>query len=155
MIIVPAHAEKEIGFPFWLTKVWNIAKNSSAKLIFFATKETKIAIDALQVKNAIAYEFTEFKDWSNFLALKSEFQKDDNLVIVLSRKDKPSYDSNMSKIPSYLNKYFNAMNYLLIYPMQVGEFDRAPIELTNPTLIEPFDKIDELGKSISKIFKRK
>ncbi len=155
VIIVPAHAEKEIGFPFWLTKVWNIAKNSSANLIFFATKETKVAIDALQVKNPIAYEFKEFKDWNNFLALKSEFQKDDNLVIVLSRKDKPSYDSNMSKIPSYLNKYFNAMSYLLVYPMQVGANESSLIDLTNPTLKEPFDKIDELGQTIVKIFKRK
>lgn len=155
VIIVPAHAEKEIGFPFWLTKVWNIAKNSSAKLIFFATKETKIAVDALQVKNPIAYEFKEFKDWNTFLELKSEFQKDDNLVIVLSRKDKPSYDSNMSKIPSYLNKYFNAMSYLLVYPMQVGANESSLIDLTNPTLKEPFDKIDELGQTIAKILKRK
>ena len=155
VIIVPAHAEKEIGFPFWLTKVWNIARNSSAKLIFFATKETKIAIDALQVKNPIAYEFKEFKDWNKFVSLKSEFQKDDNLVIILSRKDKPSYDSNMSKIPSYLNKYFNTMSYLLVYPMQVGEIDSSQLNLNNPTLTEPFDKIDELGQSIVKIFKRK
>lgn len=155
VIIVPAHAEKEIGFPFWLTKVWNIARNSSAKLIFFATKETKIAIDALQVKNPIAYEFKEFNDWNKFVTLKSEFQRDDNLVIILSRKDKPSYDSNMSKIPSYLNKYFNAMSYLLVYPMQVGEIDSSQLNLNNPTLTEPFDKIDELGQSIVKIFKRK
>jgi hypothetical protein len=39
--------------------------------------------------------------------------------------------------------------------MQVGELDRSQIELTNPTLIEPFAKIDALGQSISKIFKRK
>lgn len=155
VIIVPAHAEKEIGFPFWLTKVWNITRNSSAKLIFFATKETKIAIDALQVKNPIAYEFKEFNDWNKFVTLKSEFQRDDNLVIILSRKDKPSYDSNMSKIPSYLNKYFNAMSYLLVYPMQVGEIDSSQLNLNNPTLTEPFDKIDELGQSIVKIFKRK
>ena len=155
VIIVPAHAEKEIGFPFWLTKVWNIAKNSSAKLIFFATKETNAAIDALQLKNPLVYEFREFKDWNTFLELKSEFQKDDNLVIVLSRKDKPSYDSNMSKIPSFLNKYFNAMSYLLVYPMQVGEFDKSQIDLTNPTLIEPFGKIDELEQTIAKIFKSK
>ncbi|WP_339841274.1 cation:proton antiporter [uncultured Maribacter sp.] len=155
VIIVSAHAEKEIGFPFWLAKVWNIARNSSAKLIFFATKETKIAIDALQVKNPIAYEFKEFKDWNKFVSLKSEFQKDDNLVIILSRKDKPSYDSNMSKIPSYLNKYFNTMSYLLVYPMQVGEIDSSQLNLNNPTLTEPFDKIDELGQSIVKIFKRK
>lgn len=155
VIIVPEHAEKEIGFSLWLKKLWNIAQNSSAKLVFFASKETTTAIDELQLKNPIVFEYHEFTNWNNFLALKNEMLKDDNLVIVLSRKNMPSYDSNMSKIPTYLNTYFNKKSYLLIYPKQAGVKDSSPINLTNPTLLEPFDKMAEIEQSISKIFRKK
>ncbi|MDP5062556.1 MAG: cation:proton antiporter [Maribacter sp.] len=155
VIIVPEHAEKEIGFSLWLKKLWNIAQNSSAKLVFFASDETKTAIDSLQLKHPVVYEYHHFKNWEDFLVLKDEILKDDNLVIVLSRKNMPSYDPNMSKIPTYLNTYFNKKSYLLIYPKQAGVKDTSPINLTNPTLLEPFDKMDEIGQTISNIFRKK
>lgn len=155
IIIVPENAEKEMGFPFWLIKAWNIARNSGAKLLFYATKETLKFIDEIQLKHPIACEFIEFNDWDDFLILARDFHQDDNLIIVLSRKDKPSYQNNMTKIPTYLNKYFKKFSYILIYPMQAGVADSSQIDLKNPTFIEPFEKLDEIGKSIAKIFRRK
>ncbi len=40
IVIVPPRAEKEIGFPFWLIKIWNIARNTSSKLVFYGEEET-------------------------------------------------------------------------------------------------------------------
>jgi len=155
IIIVPENAEKEIGFPFWLIKVWNIARNSGAKLLFYANKEALKLISEIQSKHPIECNFEEFNDWDDFLILSRNFHQDDNLIIVLSRKDKPSYHSNMSKIPSYLNKYFKDTSYILIFPMQAGVMDTSQIDLKNPTLIEPLEKLDEIGKTIAKIFRRK
>jgi Kef-type K+ transport system membrane component KefB/nucleotide-binding universal stress UspA family protein len=155
IIIVPENAEKEIGFPFWLIKVWNIARNSGAKLVFYATKETLKFIQEIQSKHPIECEFEDFNDWDDFLILARNFHKDDNLIIVLSRKDKPSFHNNMTKIPSYLNKYFKDTSYILIYPMQAGVTDTSQIDLKNPTFIEPLEKLDEIGKTIAKIFRRK
>ncbi len=155
IIIVPENAEKEIGFPFWLIKVWNIARNSGAKLVFYATKETLKFIQEIQSKHPIECEFEDFSDWDDFLILARNFHQDDNLIIVLSRKDKPSYHNNMTKIPSYLNKYFKDTSYILIYPMQAGVTDTSQIDLKNPTFIEPLEKLDEIGKTIAKIFRRK
>jgi Kef-type K+ transport system membrane component KefB/nucleotide-binding universal stress UspA family protein len=155
IIIVPENAEKEIGFPFWLIKVWNIARNSGAKLVFYATKETLKFIQEIQSKHPIECEFVDFNDWDDFLILARNFHQDDNLIIVLSRKDKPSFHNNMTKIPSYLNKYFKDTSYILIYPMQAGVTDTSQIDLKNPTFIEPLEKLDEIGKTIAKIFRRK
>jgi nucleotide-binding universal stress UspA family protein len=154
IIIVPKNAEKEIGFPFWIIKVWNIARNSGAKLLFYATKETLKLIQEIQLKHPIECEFEEFNDWDDFLILARDFHLEDNLIIVLSRKDKPSYHNNMTKIPSYLNKYFINTSYILIYPMQAGVTDTSQIDLKNPTFIEPLEKLDEIGKTIAKIFRR-
>jgi Kef-type K+ transport system membrane component KefB/nucleotide-binding universal stress UspA family protein len=155
IIIVPENAEKEMGFPFWLIKVWNIARNSGAKLVFYATTETLKFIQEIQSKHPIECEFEDFNDWDDFLILARNFHKDDNLIIILSRKDKPSFHNNMTKIPSYLNKYFKDTSYILIYPMQAGVTDTSQIDLKNPTFIEPLEKLDEIGKTIAKIFRRK
>jgi Kef-type K+ transport system membrane component KefB/nucleotide-binding universal stress UspA family protein len=155
IVIVPENAEKEIGFPFWLIKVWNIARNSGAKLVFYAAQETLQFIKEIQSKHPIECEFENFSDWDDFLILARDFHQDDNLIIILSRKDKPSFHSNMTKIPSYLNKYFKDTSYILIYPMQTGVTDTSQIDLKNPTFIEPLEKLDEIGKTIAKIFRRK
>jgi hypothetical protein len=155
IIIVPENAEKEIGFPFWLIKVWNIARNSGAKLLFYANKETLKLIQEIQIKHPIASEFEEFNDWDDFLILARNFQEDDNLIIVLSRKDKPSYQSNMNKMSGYLNKYFKNTSYILIYPMQAGVTEDSAIDLKNATFMEPLEKLDEIRKTVTKLFKRK
>lgn len=155
IIIVPENAEKEIGFPFWLIKVWNIARNSGAKLLFYAHKETLKLIKEIHIKHPIACDFEDFNDWDDFLILARNFQEDDNLIIVLSRKDKPSYHSNMTKMSSYLNKYFKNTSYILIYPMQAGVTEDSSIDLKNATFMEPLEKLDEIGKTIARLFKRK
>lgn len=155
IIIVPENAENEIGFPFWLIKVWNIARNTGAKLLFYANKNTLKIIKEIQRKHPIECDFEEFNDWEDFLILARHFHQDDNLIIILSRKDKPSYHSNMTRIPSYLNKYFVATSYILVYPMQAGVMDTSQLDLKNPTFVEPFETLDEIGKTIAKIFKRK
>jgi Kef-type K+ transport system membrane component KefB/nucleotide-binding universal stress UspA family protein len=155
MVIVPNKAEKEIGFPFWLIKVWNMARNSGARLVFYAEEDTLDFIREIHAKHPVESEFREFNDWEDFLILAREFHQDDNLVIIMSRKDRASYQSNMSKIPYYLNKYFQKHSYILIYPMQAGLNESSQIDLKNPALLEPLEKLDEIGRTIARLFKRK
>ena len=152
LILVPDKAEKETGFPFWLIKIWNIARNTGATLVFFSSAETLNYIKKVQNLHPVQCEFEEFKDWNDFLILSGKCQKNDNLIIVLSRKDKPSYQSNMANIPDYLNKYFKENSFILVYPMQAGIMDTTTYDRRNPSLMEP---IDEIGNTISKLFKRK
>ena len=151
IIIVPEHAEKEIGFPFWLIKVWNMGRNSGAKLVIYGTKSTLNFIKEVQLKHPVECEFKEFTDWEDFLVLSRDFQKDDNLVIIMSRKEKPSYQSNMAKIPSYLNKYFRNSSFILVYPVQEGVRDTQQMDLKNPALMEP---VEEIRKTVTRIFRK-
>jgi Kef-type K+ transport system membrane component KefB/nucleotide-binding universal stress UspA family protein len=155
LVIVPDRAEKEIGFPFWLIKMWNIARNTGAKLVFYAPEQTRHYIKEIHDKHPVEAEFKEFSDWDDFLILSRDIKSDDNLVIVLSRKDRPSYQSNMSKVPTYLNKYFQASNFILVYPMQAGVNDSVKVDLKNPSFLEPLEKLDDIGKTIANLFRRK
>jgi Kef-type K+ transport system membrane component KefB/nucleotide-binding universal stress UspA family protein len=156
LIIVPGRAEKEIGFPFWLLKTWNIARNTSAKLIFYSSEQTLKFIKDVNKRHPIECEFKVFDDWEDFLIISRDVRQDDNLILVLSRRERPSFHVNMNKIPNYLNKYFKETNYILIYPMQAGVTEDPHAALKNPSvLVDPLEKLDDLGKIVSNLFKRK
>ncbi|HOU27430.1 MAG TPA: cation:proton antiporter, partial [Paludibacteraceae bacterium] len=53
LVIVPDKAEKEIGFPFWIIKTWNIARNSGAKIVFYSSIDTQKVIREIQSKHPI------------------------------------------------------------------------------------------------------
>ena len=153
LIVVPNRAEKEIGFPFWLIKVWNIARNTGAKLVFYSTEQTLNYIKAINAKHPVECEFREFSEWNDFLILSRDVKHDDNLILILSRKDRPSYHSNMLRIPVYLNKYFQATNFILVFPMQTGvSSDNSNMNLKDPSVL---DSLDDLGKTIYNLFKKR
>jgi Kef-type K+ transport system membrane component KefB/nucleotide-binding universal stress UspA family protein len=155
IIVVPERAEKEIGFPFWLIKVWNIARNTGAKLIFYGTENTINYIRELNSKFPVESVSVEFSDWNDFLILSRDIKADDNLIVVMSRKDRPSYNTTMPKIPGFLNKYFQDNNFMLIYPMQSGVGEDLVSDLKNPAVLEPLEKLGDIGKTIASIFMRK
>lgn len=155
VVLVPENAEREIGFPFWLVKVWNTAASSGAKLVFYASEATISLIRSVKKKYPIQAEMNVFNGWDDFLIIAREIRQDDNMIVVLSRKNKLSYRPNMLNIPIYLNKYFTANSFLLIYPMQSGGLDDETNEYLNPSMMEPFEKLDDIRKEIFKLFKRK
>jgi hypothetical protein len=154
-IVMPENAEKEVGFPLWLLKVWNISRNTGAKLLFYGTENTLRFIRDIHSKHPVEAEFKVFDDWNDFLILSRDIRLDDNLIIVLSRKNKKSYHLNMSNVPKYLNKYFQENSFILIYPVQVGTNHAEKFDLNYPSLLEPIEKLDEIGKTIAGLFKRK
>jgi Kef-type K+ transport system membrane component KefB/nucleotide-binding universal stress UspA family protein len=158
LILIPDKAEKEIGFPFWLIKVWNIAKNTGAKLVFYSSQQTLNFIKEVHVKHPVDAEFIEFIDWNDFLIISRDLKNNDNLIVILSRRSGPSYNYNMNKVPTYLNKYFENTSYILIYPIQSGVID-SYMNLKNPSVLEPFqdnlDRLEDIKNTIAKLFKKK
>lgn len=158
IIIVPENAEREIGFPFWMTKIWNIGRNTGSKLVFYAPPNTNEYLKEIHRRFPIEAEFIEFDEWDDFLILSRDFKPDDNLIIILSRKGHLSYNSNMDKIPQYLNKYFTRNNFILVYPMQLRVGFNSDFDFNNPTFLEPimenFERLDELGRTVVKLFRK-
>lgn len=155
MIFVPDKAEKEIGFLLWLSKLWNIARNTGASLVFYSSKSTLKIIESINHSHPVTCEFIEFEDWDDFLITSRDIKSNDSMIIVMSRKDHPSYHPQMSKLPGYLNKYFQNISYIMVYPAQIGVNMYGAGNLKNPSLVDSIEKIDEFGKTIANLFKRK
>ncbi len=157
IVIIPPDAERELGFPLWMLKVWNIAKNTGAVLKFYASRETLELIAKIYESYPIEADFEEFEDWSEFLILSREIKTDDNLFIVLSRVPNISYMEQMAKIPHYLNKYFMENNFILVYPMQ-NVIEPSRVDYKNTSIHTSLESSDydpeEVETTTKDIFKR-
>ena len=158
VVVIPEKAEREIGFPFWLLKMWNLGKNTGAKIEFYASPSTLSILKEVHAKNSIEASFHEFTDWEDFLIISRDISKNDCLVVVMSRKQQISYNATMQNIPNYLNKYFQHINSLLIYPLQ-NITGGTGMDLKNPgaldTFTENLEKLEDLTQMVTRIFKRK
>lgn len=159
VVIIPERAEREIGFPFWLLKIWNLGKNTGSKIVFYGSETTINFIKDIHSKHPVDAGFNVFSDWDDFLILSRSIVKDDALVVVMSRKPNLSYNAIMSHIPTYMNKYFDKNNVVLIYPLQLGIDGNSKMDLKNPgaldTFTENLERLDDVAKMIGKLFKKK
>ncbi len=159
VVVIPGKAEKEMGFLYWLVKTWNIARNTGIKIAFYANEQTLGHLRQVHKKHPIDASFHEFSEWSDFLILSREIRQEDNLIVVMSRRDHPSYHPEMERIPDYMNRHFRNINFLLIYPMQSGVATGTGFNLKHLALIDPtrenYGKLDDIGRAFSGLFKRR
>lgn len=133
LVVVPEKAENEIGFPFWLLKLWNLSRNTGAKLVFYASPDTGKAIKSIQEKHPVEAQFKDAVNWEDLSVISEDVHRDDKLLIVMSRKDGISYNPGMSSVPECLNSHFSKNSFILIYPIQSGTAGFENVDLTNPS----------------------
>ncbi|MBP0904436.1 cation:proton antiporter [Mariniflexile gromovii] len=155
IIIMPNNVENEIGFPFWLLKIWNIAYNTGTKLVFYGTEQTIKVIKNIHSEHPIEADFVIFNSWSSAKELSNNIKLDDNLIFILTRKDEPSYQKNIKNISIYLNRYLTSNSFILVCPIMKPTSINDTIEFNNPSLLEPLEKLDEIGKTIASVFRKK
>jgi Kef-type K+ transport system membrane component KefB len=159
LVLVPERAEREIGFPFWLVKIWNMSRNVGGKIVMMASPATITLMKKITRNHPWNMEYRAFADWDDFLILGKEIKKDDLLYVVMSRKHHPSYTPAMNRIPYYLGHYFYENGFVIVYPMQSGIKETDSGDLKNPSFLEPFqdnlERLDDIAKTLTKLFKRK
>lgn len=65
-----------------------------------------------------------------------------------------SYHPTMQRLADQLNKYFKKNSYLLIYPIQERPGSGKAFDRKNPAIIEPLEKLDEIGKTLARFIRR-
>jgi hypothetical protein len=82
-----------------------------------------------------------------------EVRENDSLVLVMSRKGGLSYSRHMEYVPTYINKYFNTINCILVYPLQLitGEENTS---FRSISMINHLEGMDGLVQVLGKLFKR-
>lgn len=118
VVIVPPEAEKENGFPFWVNRLWNMARSTGSQLVVYASDTTLSILIVLNENNPIDLSTHLLATYDDMLVVSKDLHGNDGLVFVMSRKHNPSYNAAMEKIPSYIDTYFPNSNFILLFPMQ-------------------------------------
>lgn len=158
LVVIPTDAEKEAGFPYWIMRIWKLAKNTGEKLVFFGNESTLTVIKEVQKKHPITASFNTFPEFEDFLTLTEIIGSDDGLVVIMSRKNAISYQNAMSRIPKYLTKYFNNNNFIMVYPRQQRFQEVCLNDFGNPNsqdfMTENIQRFNSLIDNISKLLKK-
>ena len=153
VVVIPERAEDELGFPFWMYRIWNIAKNTGAKILFCGTETSLSIIRNINKNHPIEAEFKTLDRIDNFKIITDVTKPDDNLILILSRKNNVSYHPRMEELPLYINDHFKDNSFILIFPIQNGMMETDAMDLTNPTVVGSIEKLDEIGRNIARLFK--
>lgn len=155
VVIVPPNAENEQGFPFWLSKIWNIGLNTNTRIIFYAHEITLRIIKNINQHHPIQVEYNILNDWQSVYKLLPDIKEDDHVTFLMSRINRISYHPSMVNIPDLINNQLPRQNFLLIYPIQSTNFKEGNVDLQNPSLLDAIEQIDVIGKTIAGIFRKK
>ncbi|KQB42652.1 cation:proton antiporter [Flavobacterium aquidurense] len=148
VVLIPANAEREPGFFHSLLRVWNIGKNSGAKMNFYANEKTVAILKSIAKKASIEAVFNTVTSWQEAQNTASSLEEDEGLVILMADRGMHSYFPQMQKVPEMLNENLSSNNYILIYP-----FSKIDNTETEKRAVSNLDDFADIGKIIGKIFK--
>lgn len=155
LVMIPPRAEEELGFPLWLKKVWNIAKNSGKRMIFYVNDDTKEYLQKIIQTNPIRLDFRPFPSWDNPGNLNILLKPNDNLIMVLSQRGNPSYHPNMDLIPSLVDTWLKEHSFILIFPNPLDARSIQSHDFLHTNLAGPSSRLEVIGAGISRLFHHK
>ncbi|WP_185157091.1 MULTISPECIES: cation:proton antiporter [Chryseobacterium] len=147
-VMIPENAHKEAGFFHSLLRVWNIARNSGATLIFYAPENIVGILQKIIKKANIEAEFIIMNTWKDGEKTAAELKEDEALILFMAKRGMQSYVPRMRLIPELLNKSLKNNNYLLIFPY--SEYAQNDAEIRS---VGNHDDFMEIGNVIKRIFK--
>ncbi|MDE6445279.1 MAG: cation:proton antiporter [Alistipes sp.] len=127
LVVVPRKAELEAGFQAWLLRIRHLAHDTGAQLIFYAAAATVRHLRGRRRRKDIARYAVHETGWENPAALLPELRSDDCLWMVMSRRDRVSYQAGMARIPAYLDETLRSNSFVLVYPVQAGQNEQQSI----------------------------
>ena len=148
IVLIPANAEREPGFFHSLLRVWNIGKNSGAKMSFYANEKTNEILERIIKKAGIEAVFNIVNAWQDAENAAANLEQDEGLIVLMADRGMHSYFPRMQEVPEFLNKNLSNNSYLLIYP-----FSKIENTVAEKRAVSNLDDFADIGKIIGRIFK--
>lgn len=161
LVAVPPKAESEPGFYHWFDILYYLSRETGLPLIIYASPDTIIRMQQTNEfrKAPLQIQYIPFSDWDEFLFFSGQVRYNDLFIILTSRKGHISYQSELEKLPYYLDKYFESISFIVLYPAQLDhvvnlEMDSLEKTLMNNPLPENIELINKAGDYVKRMFKR-
>lgn len=153
-IVCPDKMEMEPSFTIILERISTISRQLNCDLHFYCTNRTINAIrHYLSETKGPEARHTLFDNWNDFLILSRDVKKEDLFIVISGRPGNVSFHPGLLEIPRHLAKYFNAYNYLLIYPDLQTDFNlhgASEFERTGEFIQQGMNQIGKTGDKLIK-----
>jgi hypothetical protein len=137
-ILVPANADKEVGFYNWIYSIINISKKTHGKITFLANGITleilKQRLKEFKIFNSSNYIVFEY--YPNIAALPFQTTEFDLTIAIASRPSTISYNRRQLILPKIISHQPENLNYIVIYPEQVEKPIGTITEINDNSLME-------------------
>lgn len=138
----------DAGFFHSMLRIWNIGRNSGAKMNFYGKDKTMQILKRIVKKATIEASFDIISSWEEAQQTAFDLKEDDGLIIMMANKGMHSYFAKMQEVPNLLNSRVSNNNYMLIYP-----FSKIEKNTAEKRAVSSHDDFAEIGKIIRNIFK--
>jgi Kef-type K+ transport system membrane component KefB len=131
-VIAPPLAESELGFDFWLEKVFRLSQELTIGILFICDQRTQQAILQYAAANKLAArtQFENLSNWDELAEVKQFTQEGDLLVFVSAREGEVSHRTALIGLPLKLSRLYQHYNRILIYPSRRPSYLSDEYELT-------------------------
>ena len=121
VVAVPRYAEKERDFITCFGLVRRLAGELGAKVVFYATPDTQVALQAMcrRPGKYLRAAFRNMDGWEEVGILSQTIMENDMLILLSSRKLTASYHPLFESIPTMLTEHFTHFSSMVVYPEQL------------------------------------
>jgi hypothetical protein len=134
VVYVPAKAQYETGFSRWVRCISRLTRQLGCRVLWCCPSDIQPLIrGVIHYENyGIRSEFRDAEVWDDFILLANRVLDDDLLFVIGARPSSVSFDNSMVEMPSFLQRYFNHTNLIVIYPEQFGEVQGPLMSFADP-----------------------
>jgi Kef-type K+ transport system membrane component KefB/nucleotide-binding universal stress UspA family protein len=156
VIVAPPLCEHENGFEHWFVKIAKLSQELSIPIVVFCDDNTKLGFEKLgkKLKLSTGLSFNHFDNWDDFLILSRDIKNDDLFVLISARKGAVSYLPILDSLPVKIEKYFEANDSIIIFPLQVDHSTGQYEDFSGESLNKGIETIQKLGKRIGSVLKK-
>ncbi|MBX2926873.1 MAG: cation:proton antiporter [Saprospiraceae bacterium] len=121
VIVVPENAELEPGFPEWLNTLRALAAQAKGLARFKGAPGAlaKIKEALAKGKPTIESTFESLDNWDDLQTVCDKIDSDDLYIFISAREATISHQPYMTRVPRYLSRHFQDVNFIVLYPEQV------------------------------------
>lgn len=151
-VVCPPLAEAELGFHFWLEKVFSLARELTVTVQFICDERAESAITEYmqRTKQTIRTVYSHYDGWDDLVRTRQFIQDTDLIVFVSARVGDMSHRHSFESLPMKIVRWFGDRNRLLAYPSRrtSNSFDDFEDVPATPIL-------QRIGRGIGSLFNPK
>src|SRR5690606_27920700 len=101
VVFCPPLAESELGFSYWMEKIFRLSKELTIQTVFICNPRTRQAITEYHKtnKHTVRLQFSQLDDWDDLTVLSTLIKEGDLIVFVSTRSGEVSYRHAFDVLP--------------------------------------------------------